>query len=627
MKFPVGSVRLSRGLLFGGAAISAVLSATPAYAQSAAGVDAEYTDYSQTRIRINPPVFDIKNFDIDNFIKNPDVPALLPSVSVDGLAQCNQQLDGPAMTLDLAGAGFELGGLLVESVGALGLFPVEAAAVLVQAGGFFTHTASLGVQAYQTFGPLPECNAEILGGLKIMEGGISATGNSTIGGALGVGDYLSVGGSITAGGAIESASLDASGAVSAYGDRITLGTIDRTGVQPGISIGGGAIAGAGHLGPESFSLHATSIAIGNLSYATSEGSVAYGTNAVSDGLGTVAVGYNSSATAAQAIAVGNMAQALGTNSIAIGNQAKASNGAAVAIGLLNVASGNGAVAIGDPNVATGRGAVAIGADNTATGTAAMAFGADSVATGNGAQASGLAAIANGVSAIASGNGASATGAGALAIGQGAVASVANAIAVGTGSNAGFAGSVAIGQGARAGATNAVAMGNGANAAFADSVAIGAGATTQRAGQVAIGSANTVITLPSLSSAASRQAQTGPLSLVTTDMGGNLSSDGGRLAASNLINRQGVALGVAMQNPDLTGDENSGIAFNWGEFEGAEAYSASGAVVVARNIFGDGKSGRIALTGSIGISGAVTDRTFRLRVKESVATRIGGQITW
>ena len=120
---------------------------------------------------------------------------------------------------------------------------------------------------------------------------------------------------------------------------------------------------------------------------------------------------------------------------------------------------------------------------------------------------------------------------------------------------------------------------------------------------------------------------GPLSVVTTDLFGNLSSDGGLLASSSLVNRQGVALGIAMQNPDLTGSENGGVAMHWGEFEGAEAFSLSGSMVLARNIFGEGKPGRIAISGSLGIAGAVKDNVFRIRQKESVATRIGGQITW
>ena len=587
--------------LLTGGAIGMLSIATPAAAQAVGApghtISPDYEDY--TDLTKHDLFYIYPNFDLEN--------PQWPTVDVQGM-QCTQMLDPIIQSLDIGGAGIEFTGLILEVAGSLvGGLP-ESLTIGTQAAGFFTRGVSLALNEYQFFSGAPDCNTDFLGGVKVTGGGINVSGNSVVAGALGIGGELSVAGSLYAG-----STLDTGGALSAYNGLITLGVRDRIGVQDGISIGGGSIGGAGHMGPEAFSMHATSLAIGNGSLAAAEGSIALGTYAVSAEFGGVAVGYDANAGAARAVAVGNLSQAmgidsvaighrssasdgaavavgnlseaLGLNSVAIGNQSSASNGAAVAIGYLSAASGNGAVAIGDPNVATGRGAVAIGADNTATGEAALAFGADNVATGIGAQAIGF--------------GASATGTGALAYGNGAGALANGSIAIGAGANAGFVGSVAIGP----------------------------GATASRDGQIVLGSASATVTMPGIASANSRAAQSGPVSFVTADLFGNLATDGGAVAGSTLINRQGVALGIAMQNPDLTGDENSGISFNWGEFEGAEAYSLSGAVVVARNIFGEGKNGRVALTGSVGISGAVTDNRFRMRVNESVATRIGGQITW
>jgi trimeric autotransporter adhesin len=69
--------------------------------------------------------------------------------------------------------------------------------------------------------------------------------------------------------------------------------------------------------------------------------------------------------------------------------------------------------------------------------------------------------------------------------------------------------------------NSVALGIGASATHANASAIGNGATTTRDNQVVIGTATNTYTTPGVTSNASIAAQSGPLSVVTTDANGNL----------------------------------------------------------------------------------------------------------
>ena len=102
------------------------------------------------------------------------------------------------------------------------------------------------------------------------------------------------------------------------------------------------------------------------------------------------------------------------------------------------------------------------------------------------------------------------------------------VAIGTLSQAGslVAGQInntAIGQGAQANAIGSTALGFGANANFDNATAIGQGATVTRANQVVVGTATNTYTLSGITSAASLSAQSGPVSIVTTDANGNLAT--------------------------------------------------------------------------------------------------------
>jgi hypothetical protein len=58
------------------------------------------------------------------------------------------------------------------------------------------------------------------------------------------------------------------------------------------------------------------------------------------------------------------------------------------------------------------------------------------------------------------------------------------------------------------------------------------------------------------------------------------------------------MSIAMENPDLTGNERFGVAANWGTFEDANAVGLSLMGVVARDLFTSGD--RAAISGGFGI---------------------------
>jgi hypothetical protein len=107
--------------------------------------------------------------------------------------------------------------------------------------------------------------------------------------------------------------------------------------------------------------------------------------------------------------------------------------------------------------------------------------------------------------------------------------------------------------------------------------------------------------------------------VTTDANGNLASDGGavfdqlssvnqelatvdrrlnRLDQRSDENQSGVALAMAIQNPELTGNQTFGMATNWGNFEGANALGLSMIGVLASNVIS--QNDQVAISGGFGV---------------------------
>jgi hypothetical protein len=86
-------------------------------------------------------------------------------------------------------------------------------------------------------------------------------------------------------------------------------------------------------------------------------------------------------------------------------------------------------------------------------------------------------------------------------------------------------------------------------------------------------------------------------VVTSDKNGNLATDGGQIFKRLDEGQSGVALAIAMANPDLTGNERFGMAANWGRFEDADALSVTAMGVLAHNLVTKGD--RVALAGGFG----------------------------
>jgi hypothetical protein len=81
------------------------------------------------------------------------------------------------------------------------------------------------------------------------------------------------------------------------------------------------------------------------------------------------------------------------------------------------------------------------------------------------------------------------------------------------------------------------------------------------------------------------------------------------------NAEGVAIAMAVVNPDLTGSERFGMSFNYGNFEGSSALGFAVTGVLSRNVFGGGE--RLALSGGVGFG---LDH-------DTAGGRVGAQITW
>ena len=293
----------------------------------------------------------------------------------------------------------------------------------------------------------------IANGGATITGGIDVTGNSAFHNNVQIDGDLNVDGAGTFG------TIAVDKGLSVHGGNIWLGNTDGTTFQPGISIGGGAFAGAGGVAnPPSTTGHAAAIAIGNGANAAVSGSIAFGLSAASTAVNAIAIGTSAGAAGggANSTAVGSLARAVGINgsafgtnssaggldSVAFGNTANASAQLALAAGASSVASGASSVAVGDRSRATMSGAIAVGQSSAATGVDAIAIGRGATATGS---------VAVGAGAMASNGGAafgdlsSATGLNSTAVGPNAAASFANSVAVGSNSIAAVENTVSFGS--------------------------------------------------------------------------------------------------------------------------------------------------------------------------------------
>jgi trimeric autotransporter adhesin len=422
-------------------------------------------------------------------------------------------------------------------------------------------------------------------------------------------------------------------------------------------------------GSEATASGASATATGNQATASGAFANANGANATAvgefsnaDGANATAIGQNAQAIGANATAVGQNALATGANATAIGQDAIA-NGDATAVGQNSTADGTAVTAIGKDAVATGINTTAVGdnadaggLNSTATGAGAKAFGgANSTATGAGALAIGSQdSTATGAGANASLSiGSTATGAGsnaALSVGSTATGALSDVSGTALATANGFGSTVApasvggtaygalssttgdsataLGAGSQAG-TNGTAVGAGTSANPNGSVAIGRdssgnGATASLQNEFTLGTANHTYTAAGITSDLSRDRQSGPLEVATTDANGHLATDGGQIFRELGKQGAGIAIATAMENPDLVGNETFGLAANIGFFEGNSALSVSAMGVLGRDFMGGGE--RWAISGGVGVSlnennfgGQSTDR--------AVAGRAGVQVSW
>jgi len=80
-------------------------------------------------------------------------------------------------------------------------------------------------------------------------------------------------------------------------------------------------------------------------------------------------------------------------------------------------------------------------------------------------------------------------------------------------------------------------------------------------------------------------------------------------------RDGVAIALAVQTPDLVAGEKFGVSVNFGTYDGSNAIGVGLQGVLGKNLFGFGE--RVALTGGVGFA---TER-------DNVGGRAGLQFTW
>jgi len=302
-------------------------------------------------------------------------------------------------------------------------------------------------------------------------------------------------------------------------------------------------------------------------------------------------------------------------STAVGCNAKAGNQRATAVGF-------GAEA----NVSESVGAA------TAVGTFAEAKGQDSIAVGRDARTTGNEAIAIG-------------GRKGNPRGPAKTTAALQGISIGSGTQTGVRG-VAVGTEAEA-AEDATAIGDEARAIHKGSVVIGTDSTSQenlstRENQFLMGTENHTYTAPGITSDASKAVQedagSGEIEIVTTDQQGDLATMSmSQIASQQQVdqntadiadnrndidtNTQGVAIAIAMEGPDLAGNETFALAANWGTFEGVNAFAASATGVLSRDVFADGSGVRLSASGGIGFSPSQDG------ADDSVAGRAGVQLSW
>ncbi|MCD6581147.1 MAG: hypothetical protein J7K90_05035 [Desulfuromusa sp.] len=413
---------------------------------------------------------------------------------------------------------------------------------------------------------LPNCNAEFTGTVEVSGGGVAVTGDSVFNDDVGVAADVNVAGDIN------SSQVHTTQGISAVGGGIWLGDPNGTTFSDGITIGGGAVSGAGMGGVQAFTGDVDAIAIGNNAQALMAGSLAFGLNSAATSTDSIAIGTSSVASGEQDVVIGTLNNTdSGGNNTVVGNEITIIGAASTdntVLGVGHQVTGSGNFVAGDPNTIIGSLNVATGVDSSVAGDSNIAIG-DTVN-------------------IAADR--------AIAVGNNTTANADDTMAIGTNAQANAAGSAAFGQGAVANQTQ----------------------------QQVFGTQENTYTTPGITSGLSRSRQTGPIEVATSDIDGNLATDGGQIFEALSDNQAGVAIAMALQVPSLHAGESFGVALSWGMFNKSQALGLSAMGVAARDVFKKGD--RIALTGGFGVS--IKEESFGgRRTHSSAGGRVGAQLSW
>ena len=521
-----------------------------------------------------------------------------------GLEQTSQDVAIAQTAADAVGLGLEAAGLassFVSSAGAVVGVTAQGVALGLGIADLFNQQTQINLANEQN--GLSYCEQGFAGTISVSAGGSNITGNSIYNNNLGVAQNANVGGNVTA------SQVHTTQGISTNGGGIIIGDPNLTTFSSGITLGGGALSGAGFGGAQAYTGDVTAIAIGNSARATSINSTAMGTTATATATGASAFGAGATASGIDSTSAGQGAQATATGASAFGTGATASGLGSTSAGQGAQATTTGASAFGTGATASGLGSTSAGQGAQATTTGASAFGTGATASGLGSTSAGQGAQATAAGASAFGTGATASGLGSTSAGQGAQATATRASAFGTDAAASGVGSTSVGQGAQATAANSAAFGTGAVASLEN--------------QQVFGTANDTYAMRGITSQESKRRQSGLLQLPTTDALGNLASDGGATFRAIAANRAGLAISLALEAPDLAAGEDFGIRLGLGNFDGnAHAMGFSAIGILGRNLISSGD--RLAFNGGIGWGHS---EFMGYKQKGIVAGRAGLQLSW
>lgn len=253
----------------------------------------------------------------------PTPPSVNPgNTQVTAGATCAQQFNNHGVALaqisqnvQIAQTAADAAGLIAEGIGEAGqpfTNPATVAGVAAQVVALGLGVADLVNQQNQidlvnTINNLPFCDQAFTGTISVSAGGADITGNSIFQNNLGVVQDLNVGGDISA------SKIRTTQGISTNGGGITIGDPNLETFSSGITLGGGALSGAGFGGLQAFTGDVSAVAIGNGARATAINSLALGRGAIATDNSATAIGNDARATLANSAAFGNGARVTRTN--------------------------------------------------------------------------------------------------------------------------------------------------------------------------------------------------------------------------------------------------------------------------------------------------------------------------